>query len=252
MTALKKPVPLSALEQQSGSARGQHAKGQQHVHSTASLSDQAAGPKVLDAAPASASAQELMVVGRVVAAQGLAGEMRVVPLSDFPERFTRAGNRWLRCGFHPPRPVELIHGRSLPRKKGLYVVRLSGVNCREDAEALVGAELLVLASDRPPLKPGEVHLLDLLGLRVHRLSEAGTPEELPIGTVTDLIHAGNDLLEIETAFEGRSEPVGPDRPSSPAHNARKLLIPFVPQIVPIVNLEEGWIGITPPPGLLEL
>jgi 16S rRNA processing protein RimM len=31
-----------------------------------------------------------------------------------------------------------------------------------------------------------------------------------------------------------------------------LLIPFVQAIVPSVHLEEGWIGITPPPGLLEL
>jgi 16S rRNA processing protein RimM len=30
------------------------------------------------------------------------------------------------------------------------------------------------------------------------------------------------------------------------------LIPFVEPIVPVVNLAEGWIGITPPPGLLEL
>jgi 16S rRNA processing protein RimM len=33
---------------------------------------------------------------------------------------------------------------------------------------------------------------------------------------------------------------------------RRVLIPFVEAIVPIVNLQEGWIGLTPPPGLLEL
>jgi len=31
-----------------------------------------------------------------------------------------------------------------------------------------------------------------------------------------------------------------------------MLIPFVEAIVPQVNLQEGWIGLTPPPGLLEL
>ena len=31
---------------------------------------------------------ELLVVGRLVAAQGLRGELRVLPLSDFAERFT--------------------------------------------------------------------------------------------------------------------------------------------------------------------
>jgi 16S rRNA processing protein RimM len=31
-----------------------------------------------------------------------------------------------------------------------------------------------------------------------------------------------------------------------------ILIPFVKAIVPEVQIQSGWIGITPPPGLLEL
>jgi len=58
-------------------------------------------------------------------------------------------------------------------------------------------------------------------------------EGKPIGRVSDLIHAGNDLLEIEL-------------------DSRKVFIPFVKAIVPEVQLEAGWIGITPPPGLLDL
>ena len=34
-------------------------------------------------------------VGTLVAAQGLKGELRVNPSSDFPERFTKPGQRWL-------------------------------------------------------------------------------------------------------------------------------------------------------------
>jgi len=57
---------------------------------------------------------ELMVVGKVVAAQGLKGELRILPLSDFPERFTQAGQRWLQRRVDPARPVELLGGRQLP------------------------------------------------------------------------------------------------------------------------------------------
>jgi 16S rRNA processing protein RimM len=57
-----------------------------------------------------------------------------------------------------------------------------------------------------------------------------------IGRVKDLLHAGNDLLEVELASGGQ----------------QPLLIPFVQAIVPSVHLDEGWIGITPPQGLLEL
>ena len=174
---------------------------------------------------------ELLVVGRIVAAQGLQGELRVNPLSDFPERFTQPGERWLRKAVDPegePQAVKLVHGRQLPGKS-LFVIRLEGISSRTAAEALVGQELLVPANERPKLAPGEIHLLDLVGLEV-RLAD-GTA----IGTVKDLIHAGNDLLEVELSATGKT-----------------LWIPFVEAIVPQVELEQGWIGITPPPGLLAL
>ena len=109
------------------------------------------------------------------------------------------------------------------------MVRLEGIDSRSAAETLVGQELLVSADDRPELDEGEFHLLDLLGLEA-RLAADGPA----VGTVSDLISGGNDLLEITTS-EGR-----------------KLLIPFVEAIVPEVHLEEGWLLLTPPPGLLEL
>ena len=175
-----------------------------------------------------------MAVGKIVAAQGLRGELRVLPLSDFPERFTKAGTRWLQRHDDPPRRVDLKGGRQLPGKE-LYVVRIDGIDSREAAEALVGEELMVLASDRPRLARGEFHLLDLVGLEV-RVQDGEAPGA-SIGTVRDLIHAGNDLLEVTLNAE---------------HGDRVILIPFVTAIVPTVELEEGWIGITPPPGLLDL
>jgi 16S rRNA processing protein RimM len=60
------------------------------------------------------------------------------------------------------------------------------------------------------------------------------PEGGPIGTVTDLISGGNDLLEIKQS------------------DGSKLLIPFVEAIVPEVHLKDGWLLLTPPPGLMDL
>ena len=191
-------------------------------------------------------------MGRLVSAQGLQGELRLNPLSDFPERFTVPGQRWLQGRTGPAKAVTLLSGRQLPGRE-LYVLRLEGVNDRSSAEALVGHALLVPASDRPPLAEGEFHLLDLVGLEVRLLADGGV-----IGRVTDLLHAGNDLLEVElaaapgpgpTAEAGQPapapKPAGPTKP-------RRILIPFVEPIVPEVHLAEGWLGITPPPGLLEI
>jgi 16S rRNA processing protein RimM len=183
---------------------------------------------------------ELMPVGRFVAAQGMGGEARLLPLSDFPERFTRPGDRWLQAPRSEPRRVRLLAGRPVPGKN-LFVLRIEGITDRTAAEALVGQHLLVPASDRPTLEPGEFHLLDLVGLQVRLLADPVTA----LGTVTDLVHAGNDLLEVELAAHPAAADA--DQPST-----RRLLIPFVEAIVPVVNLAEGWIGLTPPPGLLDL
>ena len=176
-----------------------------------------------------AESDDWLSVGKIVGVQGLQGELRVNPASDFPERFTAPGLRWLRSRKGgEPTEIQLIKGRQLPGKS-LFIVRFEGIDNRSAAEALVGQELLVLENDRPELEEGEFHLLDLMGLEA-RLTADGPA----IGTVSDLISGGNDLLEITTT------------------DGRKLLIPFVEAIVPEVKLEEGWLLLTPPPGLLEL
>jgi 16S rRNA processing protein RimM len=174
-------------------------------------------------------------IGRIVAPQGLKGEVRVYPNSDFPERFLTPGRRWLRYPnrpqAQPPEPIELLQGR-LIAGRGLYVVRLEGIGDRQQAEALRGCSLLVPASDRPILEADEFYVADLIGLGV-RLQATGET----IGAVTDVYSAGNDLLEVTL-----------QPPSDPP---RRVLIPFVPAIVPEVKLPQGYLEITPPPGLLE-
>ena len=176
-----------------------------------------------------AESEDWLPVGKIVGVQGLKGELKVNPASDFPERFTAPGPRWVRSAqTSEPMQVQLQRGRQLPGRS-LFIIRFEGVNDRKTAEALVGHELLVPADDRPDLKDGEFHLLDLVGLEARLAADAA-----PIGEVSNLISGGNDLLEIRT----------PD--------GRRLLIPFVAAIVPEVHTVEGWLLLTPPPGLLEL
>jgi len=93
---------------------------------------------------------------------------------------------------------------------------------------------LHVASDRPTLEDGEYHVLDLLGLSVF---DRQTGEY--VGKVVDIIPSGNDLLEVET-------------PSEKQQKRKRVLIPFVEEIVPIVDLDNCRVEILPPAGLLEL
>jgi 16S rRNA processing protein RimM len=176
----------------------------------------------------SAIPADLIAVGKVVGVQGLRGEVRIYPDSDFPERFVVPGQRWLQ---HPgkatPQAVQLLSGRYLDGK-GLYIVQFEGITDRDQAETLRGAQLMVPASDRPPLEPDEFHVSDLLGLKVYDQAS-----QTLVGTVVNVIPAGNDLLEVQRSPQST------------------VLIPFVLAIVPLVDLQQRRIEITPPAGLIN-
>jgi 16S rRNA processing protein RimM len=197
--------------------------------------------------------EDWLVIGTIVAPQGLRGELRVYPNSDFPERFEEPGQRWLqKPGDTEPQPIELIGGRFIPGK-GIYAVQLAGVHSREEAEALRDANLLVPESDRPELGDDEYHVLDLLNLEVvNQLTDEA------IGTVVDVIPAGNDLLEVKLY---KQPVVSTTEPEPPLANKKRkpkkekpitVLIPFVKEIAPVVDFQKGRIEITPPSGLLEV
>jgi 16S rRNA processing protein RimM len=171
-----------------------------------------------------------MEIGKVVGAQGLQGEIRIYPDSDFPERFLTPGERWLlRAGQQELESAYLEKGRFL-ESKGLYVLRLRNVDSREQADLLRGAKLMVPIADRPPLEEGEFHVLDLVGMTVIN----GYTQER-IGTVIGVANAGHDLLEIET---------------QPPH-PQKVLVPLVKEFVKSLDLQQKRIELLPIPGLIS-
>jgi 16S rRNA processing protein RimM len=174
-----------------------------------------------------------MEIGAIVGAQGIKGEVKVYPNSDFPERFERAGERWL-WGSQDvqPRSIQLQKGYEIPGK-GLYVVQIEGIRDRSQAESLRGQMLLLPTHDRPKLSPGEYHSQDLIGLPVfHQVTGQA------IGNVVDIFTAGHEILVVDGS-------AGDD-------GTAEAMIPFVKEIVPVVDLVNRRIEILPPPGLLEL
>ena len=202
---------------------------------------------------------EWLEVGKITSPQGLKGELRVYPDSDFPERFTQAGIRWLQ---HPTtaaiKEMQLQGGRYIAGKN-LYVIKLEGVGSREAAEEFRDYKLLVNKSDRPKLKQDEYHVSDLVGLEVFHQE---TQEN--IGVVIDLYSAGNDLLEIRLHKQPNIE-VKPETDLSQISRRSKrkkyrakskkpvtVFIPFVKEIVPIVDISNQKIEISPPDGLINI
>ena len=200
-----------------------------------------AKPKALDTKNVK-NGEEWLEIGKIVSPQGLDGEVRVYPNSDFPERFVEPGRRWLLCPGGEPQPIELLGGRYI-EGKGLYVIEIAGVEDRNSAEDLRGCLLMVPESDRPILGEDEYHVLDLIGLEVF-MQVSGES----VGTVVDVIAAGNDLLQVKL----HPSSVDGEEQMTFDKGQKTVLIPFVKAIAPVVDLSAKRIEITPPPGLMEI
>jgi len=174
---------------------------------------------------------EWLTVGFITSCHGIKGQLKVKSLSDFEERFLNPGMRWLQKENEPPSKIELISGFKQPGKE-TFIVKLKGINTRNQAEQLKKFKILVKTDTLPKLNKEEFHLLELINLEVKTLEN----EELKIiGKVINLENEQNNLLVIEL-FK----------------NQKKVLIPFVKEIVPLVDIKNNFLIINPPKGLLEL
>ena len=174
---------------------------------------------------------EWLVVGLITSCHGINGQVKVKSLSDFEERFSKPGMRWLQKDKEPPSKIKLTSGFKQPGKE-TFVIKLQGINTRNDAEQLKKFKILVKTKKLPKLQEEEFHLLELIDLQVKTLQN---DKFKIIGKVINLENEKNNLLVIEL-FKDR----------------KKVLIPFVQEIVPLIDIKNNFLIINPPKGLLEL
>ncbi len=194
--------------------------------------------------------EDWLEIGIILAPHGLRGDLKVSSSTDFPERFEQPGKRLLQSPDKlSSETVELLSGRHIPGKNQ-YVIRLKDVDNRALAEALRGYKLFVSHHERPQLAEDEYHIADLINLEVHHQQTGKV-----IGIVTNILWTGNDLLEVKL-YQPPTDEIAKDtlstQPSKKKQTSQTVLIPFVKEIVPVVDLEKGRLEINPPPGLLEL
>ncbi len=174
---------------------------------------------------------EWLIVGLITSPQGINGKVKIKSLSDFEERFTKPGKRWLQQKNEPPRELELISGFKKPGKE-FFIITFKEIKNRNQAENLKGYKVLVKIDAIPQLNKEEFHLTELINLKV-KISQ--NKKLQIIGKVINLQNEKNNLLVIQLL-----------------KNNKKVLVPFVKEIVPIVDIKNQFIIITPPSGLLDL
>lgn len=202
-------------------------------------------------------------IGRVIKPHGVRGEVVVDPTTDAPEERFAVGETVR--GRRGAQDYELTVASVRPHQ-GRLLIRFEEVSDRTAAERLRGIQFFAAPREGGP----GYYDHDLEGLVVLR-------EGTRIGRVSGVIHpAGRVLLEVSVfaappsqSSVGSRASVDP-RPMSHASLAapecgrsdsdpavvdftqRTVLVPFVSDIVPEVDLAAGTLTVTPPEGLFEL
>jgi 16S rRNA processing protein RimM len=159
-----------------------------------------------------------LLMGRIGAAHGIKGEVRVQSFTEEPLALTRYGP------FETNRPGLTISIATARGTTNMLVARIKGVDTRTAAEKLNGVELYVPRDALPPAdNDDDFYHADLIGLR------AQLRDGTMLGKVTAVPNFGaGDILEVKAA------------------NGDTFLFPFTRAVVPEVDVKGGFLVIEPP------
>ena len=165
-----------------------------------------------------------VVVGRIGKPHGIRGQVTVEPRTDEPDLRFAPGAQFVIDG-----PLQLITVEAVHWHSGRLLIKFEGIHDRTWAESLRNT---LLEIDRDPSDlpddPDEFYDDQLEGCAVELID--GTS----VGIVTEVIHLpSQDMLSVTRA------------------DTSEVLIPFIGQFVPTVDVVAKRIVIDPPAGLLE-
>jgi 16S rRNA processing protein RimM len=161
-----------------------------------------------------------LIIGRIQKPHSVRGEVRVMPYTDSPERFT-----WLETvyvGDEDPLPVAV---ESVRFHGDIILLKLAGYDSREAAQSLRGQWLQVPESEAAPLEEGEYYLYQLEGLQVF------TDEGEELGELVQVMETGANNVFVVRGESG------------------ELLLPDTNEVVVEIDFENGRMIVHLLPGL---
>ncbi len=136
----------------------------------------------------------LITIGRAVKPFGVKGEIKIEPMTDFPERFKDLRRVYL---VSPAGREIVCEIRSLRYADGVPFLLFSGYDSPEKAKTLNGWFLKVPEEEAVPLPEGSYYWFELVGMEV--VSEDGET----LGTITEVFETGSN--DVYVMKKGRKE-----------------------------------------------
>jgi 16S rRNA processing protein RimM len=156
------------------------------------------------------------MVGVLLGAHGLGGEMRMRVVTDDPDQLLDLETVYLGDQHRP----YTIDGVRFTNDGAL--IAFAEVEDVETAQTMRGLPVRIAGKDARPLEEGEFYLYQVIGLAVR--DEAGSP----LGTVTDVIETGANLVLVVTGEDGT-----------------ETLYPSIPDVVIDLDPDGGYVVIRP-------
>ncbi|MET3174195.1 UNVERIFIED_ORG: 16S rRNA processing protein RimM [Arthrobacter sp. UYCu721] len=168
--------------------------------------------------------QMQLQVARIGKPHGIRGEVTVQVLTDAPgDRFVPGTEFVVEPASAGPLSVE-----SARWNKDILLLAFEGIETRNQAETLRGAKLFIETEELDEDDDEGWYEHELVGLEARVGSQV-------VGKIAALHTLPvQDLLVVETS------------------DGKEILVPFVEQIVPEVNVADGFVLLTPPDGLFEV
>jgi 16S rRNA processing protein RimM len=152
---------------------------------------------------------KLITIGKIVAPHGVRGDVRVIPLTDFPERFKILKTAY----FDDGTKLDLEHAKY---HKQFVLLKFRGLDSMNAVEKLRNLLIKVPRSDLVKLPEGHYYQFDIIGLKVYTMNGEY------LGIITDILQTGsNDVYVTE------------------AENKKTVLVPALKDVVKVIDLEAG-------------
>ncbi|MFP4573218.1 MAG: ribosome maturation factor RimM [Desulfobacterales bacterium] len=163
-----------------------------------------------------------LLIGKIVAAHGIKGEVKVYSYVDQQALLNPGGSILIEPSGKTASAYTIVSSRVV---KKAVCIGFESVNDRSQAEALIGSRLFVPRSVLPKPEPDSWYWCDLIGMDVYDMDEGF------IGRVAAMIETGaNDVFVVRD-------------------NETERLVPAIEQVVRSIDTDAGRILVELPEGL---
>ncbi|NMB96893.1 MAG: 16S rRNA processing protein RimM [Clostridiaceae bacterium] len=165
-------------------------------------------------------------IGKIVKTHGVKGELKVLPLTDYVERFFDL--KWAFVGNEDDN-LRKYSFEKVRLQKNLVIVKFRGINNKTEAEVLKDNFIKVDRENAIKLPEDTFFICDIIGCEV---LDEDTGNKL--GVVYEVLQTGsNDVYVLKS------------------DNSKEILIPALKTVVKKVSLEDQKIWVKLPLGLLD-